>query len=488
VNNSTDIKNKSIGSVKWTILSEFFSRAISPLTFIILAQILSPHDFGVLAVAQIAITFCSLFWDAGLQKALVQTDETLDKASNAVFWVNLALGLVIYALLFFIAPFLSIFFTVPSACPVLRVLGLQIIFGALSTVPQGRFFRELNFKLLFWARLATAAIPAMVAIPLAYLGYGVWALVLSSLAGNIINLAILWVRCDWRPQLSFDAAIARKMANFGSWIVADSLIGWFIAQGDGAVVGRYLGVRNLGLYRTGKNMIDVLFGLTLNPIYPILYPAFAAMHNDKEALSAFLYKINRIIMALTLPIGAGIMCIATPLTAVILGEKWHGIEVVLSIMGMQTALSWLVGANPEIYRAMGRPDIQTKIGLLSAPLYLFVYVIVAQFGLTAFLWARLGLSLLVLPIHIWMAVKMLNLSYLYLWQWGKPMFIATTFMVAAILGTKWILEMGHFTHPPIIDLAAFTISGLVIYIGSLWLLDKTFVLQSKGLIKKALFI
>ena len=297
MNDSHNISKKSISSVKWSALTEVVSRAVTPLTFVILARILTPQDFGVLAIAQIAISFCYLFWDAGLQKALIQTREPLKKAANVVFWINLALGLVIYAVLFATAPLLAVFFKCPAACAVLQVLGLQIIVGSLTTVQQSLFLRNFDFKLLFWVRLATAAIPALVSIPLAYLGYGVWALVSSSLVGAFINLVIVWVRSSWRPQFCFDTGIARKMANFGSWIVLDSLVGWFISQGDAVVVGRFLGVKELGIYRTGRNILDILFGLTLNSIYPILYPAFSALHGDKDALRSFLHKTNRVIMS-----------------------------------------------------------------------------------------------------------------------------------------------------------------------------------------------
>ena len=480
------VKIKAIASVKWSALTEVVSRAVTPITFVILARILTPQDFGIIAIAQIAISFCYLFWDAGLQKALIQTREPLEKAANVVFWINLILGLAIYAILFATAPLLATFFDSPATCAVLRVLGFQIVIGSLSTVQEGLFLRDFNFKLLFWARLATAALPALVSIPLAYFGYGVWAIVASSLAGAFINLIILWVRSPWRPQLCFNTGIARKMASFGYWIVLDSLVGWFISQGDAVVVGRYLGVRDLGLYRTGINIIGVIFALTLNPIHPILYPSFSALHGDKEALRSVLHKTNRIIMSLTLPIGTGIMCISSPLVAVVLGEKWRGVEIVLSIISLQTALGWLVGANPEIYRALGRPDVQTKIALFSLPLYLFVYLMAAPLGLTVFVLACLGLTIVSIPIHVWMAVRMLNLSYLYLWETGKPMILSTTFMVLAISGMKWMLEICNFIRPPIVDLFIFTIIGIVIYMGSLWLLDKSFVLQTRDMVRKSL--
>ena len=464
---------------------EIVPRVLSPLTFVILARILAPQDFGVLAIAQVAISFCYLFWDAGLEKALIQTKESLDEAANIVFWINLGLGFLIYGVLFLTAPLLANFFNSPASCDVLKVLGLQIFIGSLSTVQVGLFLRKLDFKKLFWARLANSAIPAFVSIPLAYLGYGVWALVASSLAGALINMIILWLQSPWRPKFSFDMAVAREMGNFGIWVIFDSFIGWFISQGDAVVIGRYLGVKDLGIYRTGRNMIDIVFALTLNPIQPILYPAFSALHRDKAGLQSFLHKTNRILMALSLPIGTGIMCIASPLVAVVLGAKWQGVEVVLSIMGLQMSLGWLIGANPEIYRAMGRPDVQSKIGIITIPLYLIVYFLAAPLGLRAFVLARLGLTLFVLPVHVFMAVKLLDLPYLYLWNSGKPMILSTICMISTIFGTKWILEISSIPRPAIVDLVFFTLLGIIIYMLALWTLDKEFVLQVRDLAKKA---
>lgn len=464
---------------------EVASRVISPLTFVVLARILSPQDFGVVAIAQIAISFCNLFWDGGLQKALIQTREPLEKAANVVFWINFGLGLFIYSILFTISPLLSTFFNSPAAGLVLRVLGIQIIIGSLSTVQQGLFLRDLNFKLLFWVRLATASIPAIVAIPLAYSGFGVWAIVSSSLVSAFVTLVILWIRSTWRPQLCFDTIIAKKIAHFGSWIVIDSLVGWFISQGDAVVVGRFMGVKDLGLYRTGTNIVSIIFGLSLNPINPILYPTFSAMKDEKDALRSALFKTNRIIMSLTLPIGTGLMCIASPLALVIFGNRWQGIEIVLSISGMQTALSWLVGANPEIYRAIGRPDLQTKIGIISIPFYIGIYLVAAPLGLTAFVLARLGLTFIILPIHVFIAVKTLDLNYLYLWESGKPMILATIIMFAFIMLIKQMFEIIHFNPSPLLDLSVLILSGGIFYIGSLWFLDKSYILQVRGMIIKS---
>lgn len=486
MNKSADIGRKSLGAVKWSVFTELVSRALSPLTFVVLARILAPQDFGIVAIAQVAISFCALFWDAGLEKALIQTREPLDKAANVVFWINVTLGLALYSVLFVTAPFLGVFFNTPAAVLVLQVLGLQIIIGSLTTVQHALFLRDFNFRQLFWAKLSTVAIPALVSIPMALMGYGVWALVASSLVAAVVNLLILWIRSSWRPIFSFDTAIAKKMASFGTWIVLDSFVGWFISQGDAVVVGRYLGVKDLGFYRTGRNIVDLLFGLILNPIYPILYPAFSALYEDKRALRDLLYKANRIIMAMTLPLGVGIMCISSPLVLVFLGDKWLGTEVVVSALGLQMAVGWLVAANPEIYRAMGRPDVQTKIGYMTLPLYLLVFFWAAPYGLAVFVTARFGLAILSVPIHVYMAVKILNLPYMYLWNTGKQMIYSTLIMMFSILGAQRLLGMSDFSSLAIVNLILSVFIGISSYLGALLILEKSIVLQVRDLVRKAI--
>lgn len=486
MNQSRNIAQKSISSVKWSTLTEIVSRAIFPITFVILARILTPEDYGLVAIAQVTISFCKLFWDAGLQKALIQTKESIEEAANVVFWTNLVLGIVIYALIFFTASLLAAFFKSPAAAPVLQILGLQVVIGSASTVQRGLMLRNFKFKLLFWARLSTVAIPAAIAIPMACGGYGVWALVTSSLVGSMINCLVLWLGSSWHPSFHLNTEVAKSMFRFGSWIVLDSLIGWFIRQGDKVALGRYLPVKDLGIYRTGSNLVDIAFGFVLNPILPILYPAFSAIHSEKRELINLFYKANKIAMSLALPVGAGIACVATPLVALVLGEKWKGVEIVLMGLGPQMAIGWLIAANPEVYRAVGRPDIQTKIGVVSVPLYVFMYFLIAPFGLTAFVLARLGLTLVILPLHVFVAVKLLNVSPFYLWKIGRPIILSTIIMVFSVRGLDWIFTKSLPSFSIAGELFLCTICGAFVYFCALWVMDRQFVLNTKVLIIRAI--
>ena len=182
------ITAKAVHSLKWSALMEIVSRTAQPIIFVILARLLTPADYGVMATAMIAISFSQMFWDAGLSKALIQTKAAPEDAAHVVFWTNVVLGLLIYILLYLAAPAIALFFKSPASGPVLRVLGIQIVIASLTSVQQALFVRDLDFRGLFWIKLLTAFIPGLFSIPLALKGFGIWALVTGSLVAQIINL------------------------------------------------------------------------------------------------------------------------------------------------------------------------------------------------------------------------------------------------------------------------------------------------------------
>jgi len=217
------VKERAVRSVKWSAFTEAVSRVASPVVTVILARLLVPQEFGIVASAMIVIAFAQMFWDAGLSKALIQTEYAPSEAGNVVFWTNTSLGLVLYPLLFFAAPWIADFFNSPASAPVLRVLGLQIVIASLSSVQYALFVRDLDFRRLFWIKLATALVPGLVSIPMAVGGFGVWALVTGSLIGQIMNLLLLWFSSTWRPRFQYDHELARKMVRFGFWVMMESL-------------------------------------------------------------------------------------------------------------------------------------------------------------------------------------------------------------------------------------------------------------------------
>lgn len=479
------LTGKAVRSLKWSALMEIVSRTAQPIIFVILARLLTPNDFGVVATAMIAISFSQMFWDAGLSKALIQTQKAPEDAAHVVFWTNIFLGFLIYLILFFTAPAIALFFKSPTSCPVLRVLGIQIIIASFTSVQQALFVRDFNFRSLFWIKLFTAIIPGFISVPLAMCGYSVWALVAGTLAGQLINLCLLWRKSTWRPQFRYDSAMARSLFGFGVWVLLESFGAWLIVWGDNLIVGRFLGIYDLGVYRTGFMLVTIIFGLVLNPFLPVLYPTFSRLQNDLPAFKNTFYRVSRVVIALSLPMGTGLLLVGPEAAAFLFGEKWQGLGFVLGVLGVMNGIAWLVGINAEVYRAMGRPDMNTKLMYAQLIYYLPAFYVAAQYGLTTFTITRCLVAVVATPIHIYLCVRLLGASPFYLWQQGKPMILATLIMDGVISILKWgIMPVVHIPHVSL-SLALLIGVGCLTYFGSLLLMDKSFVVNTIALVRKA---
>lgn len=457
------------------MLTEMVARTAAPIVFVVLARLLTPEDYGVVGTAMIGIAFCQMFWDAGLGKALIQIRDSPAEAAQVVFWTNLALGAIIYALLFASAASIAEFFKCPAAKAVLRVLGLQVVIGSLTSVQQALFVRELNFRKLFWIKACTAFVPGLISIPMAFCGYGVWALVAGTLAGQTANMVLLWTQSPWKPRRQYNVVLARKLFGFGAWIILESFGAWLISWGDSVIVGRYLGVHDLGVYRTGLMMVTIVFGLLINPIVPIMYTTFSRLQDDLVGLSSAFHRVNRMIVAFALPIGTGLLLVGPEVTAAVFGDRWHGLGLVIGVLGLQNGLGWLVGLNAELYRAMGRPEVNTKFMFGQLFLYLPAFYVAVQEGLGAFVFTKLGLCIIAVPVHICLCVQMLRVSPLYLWHEGKAMILASVGMGVVVLLVKSALH-AHLPHSPAwLVLVLLVSTGVATYLAAVCRMDPQFV-------------
>ena len=484
INQPESVTQKAVGAIKWSALMEVVPRAISPIVFLVLARLLTPEDFGMMSTALIVISFSQIFWDAGLGKALVQIKEKPEEAANVVFWTNLGLGIVTYIVLFLAAPWLAAFFNSIASRSVFRVLGLQVLIASLASVQSALFMRDLAFRQLFWIKLVTALVPGFFSIPLAFFGYGVWALVAGSLAGSLLNLALVWAKSMWRPQIRFDCDLAHKLCGFGIWVVLEALAVWFYVWGDNLLIGKFIGMAELGIYSIAWNINSLIFGLLLNPFFPVLYPTFSRLWDNIQILKETFHKADTITISLVLPTGTALLLISQQLVYTLFGTKWKSLGLVLGIIGFMHGISWPLAINTELYRAIGRPDVHTKLLLGGILYYLPAYLVAFPFGLEIFTLVRLGVEVILIPIQVCLCMRVLKISPFYLWHDGKSIVMATLVMALVIVGSKGVFALSTNNLPDLLILLALIIEGAVVYGGALWLLDRRLVLQMQALITR----
>jgi len=411
-----NFRTKVITASKWSALTEITSKAITPLVFVVLARLLSPEDYGVVASASIVVGFSQIFSDAGLSSTLIQSREDSKKVANIVFFGNFFIASFVYIIIFLFSGLIAKLFHDVRIEDVLRVQSLILVFNSLSSTHSALFRKELNFQSLFWVRLLSVGAPALASIPLAYFGYGYWALVAGTLSGSIFQVVILWKLSKWRPSFEIDKKILKKVFGFSSWVTLESFFAWFFSWGDSTIVGIYLSTKELGLFRTGNSFVVMVFGFLLSPLLPVLYSSFSTINNDSERLREYFAKVTKIIGFITLPVTFSIFFYKIQIEHIVFGAKWAGVNEVIGIMALMFGLSWLVGANYELYRAIGKPKINIMIMAGSLPIYAIVYYFAVQEGLFIFLIARLSLALATLPIHVAFSYKFIKYNYLSLFN------------------------------------------------------------------------
>jgi O-antigen/teichoic acid export membrane protein len=468
---STPTLDQAHQPFKWSFLLEATNRVIPPLTYLILTQILVPEDFGVFATAIIIVNFLQLLTDFGLGKALVQTDQDLEKSANVVFWVSILLGIMTYGLLLALAPFAASFFNNPGLPPTLGILGVQILLNSLAVCPQTLLTREMGFRKLFWARLASNLVPAAISIPAALFGLGVLALVGGVLTGSLLNVVLLWPQVKWRPRFRFDALASRPLLKFGAWSLLEGLGTWFFYWGDNLVVGKVYGNVLLGSYQVAWSLVSFTFALLVGSFAPVLYPLFSRMRENRDLVKTTFDRANSAVIAISMPLGISFFLTGGLIQESLFHSGWAHIGLLIRAIGLMSGFSWLVGINYEVYRALGRPDINTKILFFSIGYYAPIYLLTSQISFEAFVIGRFAATLLAVAVHVIVFRRVLHFAPDYLWRQSKSPLLASGIMAASILGAIHVLQ-DLSNAAPVVALVIAILVGMVSYMFSLWSIDR----------------
>ena len=455
----SNLKPKIINALKWSTLSEVVARVATPIFFLVLAKILTPEDYGVAAIATIVVSLAQVVGEAGMGKALIQRKGDIAAASDVAFWSNLLLGSILYLGIFAFSSYFAVFFKDSRVTNVLRVQGLQIVIATLSTVPMALCQRELNYKLLFWVRLITTVVPGAVAIFLALRGFDYWSLVVSSLTSSALQCLALFGLVAWRPSLSFDYQIGRQLLVYSKWVLGEGLLTWFYIWADSAIIAYFLSSHELGVYRTGSLFISTAYAIIFSPIIAVLFSGLARLQDETSQFNKYFLYCSKFIVIVCLPVAMIFFCVPELFASLLFGDKWTGIEYVIMVIGLAQGLSWTISSHSEAFRAVGRPDVSSKIMGLCFLYYLPAYIVSSQYGLEAFLWTKLFLALTTLPIYFITTNKFLKINMISFFSDIKYVVVG-----ASVMGVvMWFVKTNIFLNKTLIHYALTIFAGLLVY-------------------------
>lgn len=371
----SELNNKIVKATKWSAITEIVAKLITPVTSIILARLLTPEAFGVVTTLTMVITFAEIFTDAGFQKYLIQhnfiDDLDRDQSTNVAFWSNLTMSLLIWLIIGIFADQLATLVGNPGLGHVLIIACISIPLAAFSSIQMALYKRDLDFKTLFKVRIVGICIPLLVTVPLAFYLRSYWALVLGTIATNLVNAVLLTVYSNWKPRLFYSFDKLKEMFSFSSWSVIEAISIWLTSYVDVFIVGVFLNEHYLGLYKTSMTVVGQIMGLITAATTPILFSSLSRLQTDKGAFQLFFFKFQKLVSLLIVPIGVGIFCYKELVTSILLGNQWLEASSFIGIWGLTSAVTIVFSHySSEVYRATGRP----KLSVLGQFLHLIVLV------------------------------------------------------------------------------------------------------------------
>lgn len=382
---NADINNKMKQATKWSSITEIVAKLVSPVTNMILARLLVPEAFGVVATLTMVVSFAEIFTDAGFQKYLVQhefeDENDLNESTNVAFWTNFMLSLLIWAGISCFATPISNLVGSPGCEWAIIVMCAEIPMLAFSSIQMARYRREFDFRTLFTVRMATALVPLVVTVPLAIMFRSYWALVAGTLARDLLNAVILTIKSAWKPKLQYSFAKLREMASFSLWTVIENISIWLTGYIGTFIVGNSLNSHYLGLYKTAMSTSGSYMGLITSATTPVLFSALSRCQDNDGDFNDVFFRFQRMVAILVFPLGFGLFVYRELATWILLGKQWMEAADFIGMWSLTSAVTIIFSHyNSEVFRSKGKPKLSVLVQILHLAVLIPVLLWGAQQG------------------------------------------------------------------------------------------------------------
>jgi PST family polysaccharide transporter len=443
-----ELKRRAIKGFVWSSGAFISQKGLVFVSTLVLARLLDPADFGIVAFALAITAYLARLTDLGMSAALVQRrDASEPRVYSTVFWLANGSGLVLFAVCWVIAPYVADLGGNPLITDVFRALAGLFVIASLGAARAGLLQHSLEFEKLAVPQVASGLAKGIVSIALAVGGAGVWSLVAGQLAGALVGLVVLWVVSPWLPKLVFERRQVRSLLTFGLGVTAVGIIAEGVINVDYLIVGARLGETALGLYYLAFRLPELAVGSVSQVSWSVLFPLYSRLHEavddeDGERLRRGYLKTVRLGSLVTLPIGFGIAALSTPLVVVLFGSKWREAGDAMALIAVFACLNGLAGMPGTIFKSLGRT------GLMTANALVYLVVLVPP------LWVAAGHSIeAVAATHVLVQAAI----FVYLTKVGErvlglpwhrtfttlaPALLVSVIMGGAVYGTARVLPAG----------------------------------------------
>lgn len=475
------VRETAVKGALWFAGQRIANRILGQLFSIILLRLLTPKDYGLLAMGVVLIGVLDLFAHLAMEPAIIQRSEADDEFLSTAFWANMAVGVLMFGVAVVASPFVAGFFKEPGILAIVVALSLRFIIDAGAATQSALLARAMAFRQLSLRTLLGTVTGGCIGVGMALAGFGVWSLVAQILGARIAALAAIQLLSRWRPRRVFSPQRLRELWSFAGPLVIAQLLGYAIRNTDNVLIGRYLGSAALGVYALGYNLFIVPITDLGAPVSHVLFATLSRAQDDTDQLGRIFLSGSRYVAMLTIPAMVGLAVVAPVLVEVVFGHKWLPAAPVISILALAGSLRFTHMLGPSVLQATGRTDFQMRWALWAAFLYLPAFGLGLRWGVTGVASGYLAATVVLTAIYYPSLTRAIGVPLGAAWAALAPSLLASAAMAAAVLLARASLDAAML--PKAVTLVVLVALGSIVYLTLMALTQRPWLRRLVGLLR-----
>jgi O-antigen/teichoic acid export membrane protein len=415
------IKVKAVRGIVWSAIQSWGTQAASLLVFFLLARLLSPEAFGLVALASVFLAFMQVFLNQGFTQVLIQREALEPEHIDTAFWTNLTIGIVLTLISLATADVVADWFQQAQLAPMLRGFSVLFVITALGNVQQALLERKLAFRAIAVRWLLGTVVGGCVGVGMALNGFGVWSLVSQQLVQELVGTLVLWKSSPWRPGFKVSVKHFHHLFSFGISLVGFNLLNFLNTRADDFLIGYFLGPVALGYYSIAYRILGVMTQLLITTGNQVALPTFSRLQENPEKFRNAFYTATELTALISFPIFLGVAALAPELVLLLFGEQWLPSIPVLQVLSFAGIFRSINFFKSSVFVALGKPHWSLWFGLLNAGLNVIGFTIAVRWGIVAVASAYVIRGYCVFPINQWAIGKLIQIPILnYLKRFVAP--------------------------------------------------------------------
>lgn len=456
---SDSLKKKTIGGFVWRFAERCGAQGVQFVVSLVLARILTPNDYGTVALIMVFINVLGVFINSGMGAALIQKKNADDLDYSSLFYFNMFMCVTLYAIMFFCAPLIAKFYDKPELVALTRVISLTFIVSGVKGIQNAYVSKHLMFKRFFFSTLGGTIVSAVVGILLAYKGYGAWAIVVQSLSNNAIDTLILWITVKWRPKFMFSFKRLKGLFSYGWKLLLSGLLDTGYNQLRSLIIGKVYSSTDLAYYDKANNFPSMIITNVNSSIDSVLLPSMSSVQDSKESVKGMTRRAMKTSTYVMAPLLMGLAACGQSVISILITDKWLPSYPFMVIFCITYMFYPVHTANLNAIKAMGRSDIFLKLEIIKKIVGIIAILVTFKISVMAMAYSLLVTSVLAQIINSWPNKKLMNYSYLEQLKDILPGILLAAFMGGCVYCVNFLHLSNWLTLIIQVPL------GAVIYIG-----------------------